>query len=631
MPRIWPAFLMAIVLISPGSFGADRYGAFPHLAVGGGWTSDFFITNQGSAATQSIHLLFYNDDGAPMVVNTSLGANSSFTFNLAAGETKPIRTDASGQTRTGYVICRAPAGSAIRGSEVFRFSQGNKIITEAGVSLQDPLQHFSFPIEIRSGTETNSGVALLNPIIDSVQTSEQTIIVSLLKSDGSLYQSAAIALAPGQHLARYINQQDLFPGLNDFAGSLSISAPNLIGVVALRQEQSVFATVSVDPGPILAPFLRTAAPVAETEPNNSVAQAQRITVPVTISGTINPTADEDRFSFTASRGDILSFLVDTQTLASPLDSILELSRADGVALSVNDQNGLMGQNDSFAQVAIPADGTYFLRLRDSRGQGGSNYAYRLHIVAAPLLPRITAISPDRLPQGARKEVIVVGTNLLGTPALVFDPATGIDYEYTVLVDSTTFRKLITVAGDAPTGVRLAKVRTGNGESNSLSFTVTPRGSIPTISNARLQIRSGSDNTATLTGEFDFVDADGDIIFRTNLSDSSKIKISATSLASNKSVCGITFTGAYLGLEGQKSGHVSFTVTYGYGNLLYSALGFTASISLFDAAGNESNILQMQPAGQMWYCLVEPPLPKRHIEPPWIDIPRRTRLWTPTEA
>lgn len=294
-------------------------------------------------------------------------------------------------------------------------------------------------------------------------------------------------------------------------------------------------------------------------------------------------------------------------------------------MSANDQNGLLGQNDSFMQVTIPADGTYFLRLRDYRGQGGSNCTYRLHIVAAPLPLKITSISPDNMPQGTGREVTIVGTNLSGIPALVFDPATGITYDYTILVDSTTFKKYINVASDAPTGVRSVKVRTGGGESNSLSFTVTPRGSIPTISNARLQISAGSGNSATLTGEFDFADADGDIIFRTNLSDSSKIKISATSLATNTSVCAITFTGAYLGLEGQKSGHVNFTFTYNYTYLTYSAFGFSASISLFDAAGNESNILQVQPAGQTWFCLAAPPLQKRNLEPLWADIPRRIRL------
>jgi len=52
-------------------------------------------------------------------------------------------------------------------------------------------------------------------------------------------------------------------------------------------------------------------------------------------------------------------------------------------IAMNDQNGLAPnlypQNDSFIQVALPADDTYFITVVDYWNNGGPNYAYRLHV------------------------------------------------------------------------------------------------------------------------------------------------------------------------------------------------------------------------------------------------------------
>jgi hypothetical protein len=78
--------------------------------------------------------------------------------------------------------------------------------------------------------------------------------------------------------------------------------------------------------------------VAEREPNDSVEQAQQVSLPVTINGHIsggsdsgkNP--DEDYFRFTAKKGEKLSIEVMAARLGSPLDSVIEILDAQGNAI-----------------------------------------------------------------------------------------------------------------------------------------------------------------------------------------------------------------------------------------------------------------------------------------------------------
>ena len=78
--------------------------------------------------------------------------------------------------------------------------------------------------------------------------------------------------------------------------------------------------------------------IAEQEPNNTITQAQTVSVPVTINGHIdggvraNGQPDEDYFRFRASKGKQLSIDVAAARLGSPLDSVIEVLDAAGKAI-----------------------------------------------------------------------------------------------------------------------------------------------------------------------------------------------------------------------------------------------------------------------------------------------------------
>ncbi len=78
--------------------------------------------------------------------------------------------------------------------------------------------------------------------------------------------------------------------------------------------------------------------IVEQEPNNSLAQAEAVSFPVTINGHIDGgakaggAADEDYFRFRASKGQQLTIDVEAARVGSPLDSVIEILDAQGNAI-----------------------------------------------------------------------------------------------------------------------------------------------------------------------------------------------------------------------------------------------------------------------------------------------------------
>ncbi len=268
--------------------------------------------------------------------------------------------------------------------------------------------------------------------------------------------------------------------------------------------------------------------VLDQEPNNSLAQAQAVSFPVTINGHLNGGArpgevsDEDYFRFHASKGEQLTIDVEAARLGSPLDSVIEIldaqenaipratirclnqttttlsdrdSRTTGVRLTsttgfhvndflmigdelnqldyISDQpdadvemkgiNGLrlafLGTSpvvhavntpvyraqilppgaefppnglpvfhlnwrnddggpgyaaDSRLDFVAPSDGQYILHLKDVRGMGGPDFAYRLSIRETVQDYQLTATPANpNIPKGGRVPVTVSANRLQG--------------------------------------------------------------------------------------------------------------------------------------------------------------------------------------------------------------------------
>jgi hypothetical protein len=123
----------------------------------------------------------------------------------------------------------------------------------------------------------------------------------------------------------------------------------------------------------------------EKEPNNDVAHAQKVTLPVIINGRINRPDDWDVFQFKGRAGEMIAAEVSARRLESPLDSLLKITDATGKVLAYNDDfedlsSGTNTHNaDSCLLFKLPANGTYYVHLGDTARHGGEEYAYRLRI------------------------------------------------------------------------------------------------------------------------------------------------------------------------------------------------------------------------------------------------------------
>jgi hypothetical protein len=245
--------IVALLLVSAAPAFAQRYTVFPQFASGNGWTSTLFFTNQGLSAVSGITVYFYETNGEAVSVETNLGYNSTFSFDLDAGASKVIRITPSGGLMQGYVLAEYPSsGSPVRATEVYRLEQGGIVAAEVGVSQQELGEHFSFPVDVNPSEQVYTAIALVNmPIIEVSEPT--TLIMHLIREDGTVQAVKTLDLQPWQQVTGFLDQEDWFPELHNssFTGSLSVSSPLGVGVLALRQDKNAYGAISTDGGPIL--------------------------------------------------------------------------------------------------------------------------------------------------------------------------------------------------------------------------------------------------------------------------------------------------------------------------------------------------------------------------------------------
>lgn len=126
---------------------------------------------------------------------------------------------------------------------------------------------------------------------------------------------------------------------------------------------------------------------SETEPNSDHKTAQPLSTPVCVNGQINPAGDTDEFRFSGQAGETIVAEIHARRLGSPLDSKLTLRDAAGNLIATNDDyedraEGLATHHaDSYLRTILPAAGAYVLAMRDTQGNGGPTFGYRLRLSA----------------------------------------------------------------------------------------------------------------------------------------------------------------------------------------------------------------------------------------------------------
>ncbi len=119
---------------------------------------------------------------------------------------------------------------------------------------------------------------------------------------------------------------------------------------------------------------------SEGEPNGTAAQATALGDDVVVRANAVPEADQDFYRFTAQAGNRVYAATQTSWSsadATQPDSVLDIIDANGMVLETDDDDGSMaGLSSSIAGVAIPSQGTYYLRVQ--KKGGGELRPYDLH-------------------------------------------------------------------------------------------------------------------------------------------------------------------------------------------------------------------------------------------------------------
>ncbi|MBY0229841.1 MAG: PPC domain-containing protein, partial [Gemmataceae bacterium] len=144
--------------------------------------------------------------------------------------------------------------------------------------------------------------------------------------------------------------------------------------------------------------------VDEKEPNSELAKAQKIGLNCTVHGVVDY-EDVDYYAVECKKGQRLSVEIEGmrlgETLFDPFIAILDSKRFE---LATSDDSAL-NQQDGLCSVIVPADGTYYVMVRESAYQGNGACRYRLHVGD---FPRPLAVVPAGGKAGEEIEVTFLG-------------------------------------------------------------------------------------------------------------------------------------------------------------------------------------------------------------------------------
>ncbi len=185
--------------------------------------------------------------------------------------------------------------------------------------------------------------------------------------------------------------------------------------------------------------------------------------PCAFHGVLEERGEADRFAFAGKKGRRVELRALARALLSPLDPVLTVRDANGKALTSNDDGiGLDGR----IRFTPPADGNYFVSVRDHLGRGGADFFYRLEVGAIEGAPTTREAVPGRREEDFGLSVPRGGRNATIVQAAGVDARAGLQLDWSALPPGVVARPaavpaggvvplLLTADADAPLGASLA--------------------------------------------------------------------------------------------------------------------------------------------------------------------------------
>jgi sugar lactone lactonase YvrE len=222
---------------------SDTY--FPQVAIGGGWSTSFILSNTGSTAISG-NLILTDHQGNPFTVSSSaLGIGSSFPISIPAGGVMFLTANPvspNDPAKIGWAKVEAFNGS-LNGVATYQSVSQETVQTATGVLSSQSTGFATIPVDENDSHNLKAAYAIAN------QSSQVlTVKVALVDSNGIVVDDTVrITLNPGQQIARYFNQD--FTNRPTFQGSIVLRAQGggAFIIVGLVQNQQFYTAIPVIP------------------------------------------------------------------------------------------------------------------------------------------------------------------------------------------------------------------------------------------------------------------------------------------------------------------------------------------------------------------------------------------------
>ncbi len=205
--------------------------------------------------------------------------------------------------------------------------------------------------------------------------------------------------------------------------------------------------------------------VMETEPDPDRKQLIASETPIAFNGVLQTADDVDWFKFNGKKDQLIDVVVyGRRLLRSPVDSWLEIHKATGGRVAVNDDSG--GPDSQLERFKLPEDGEYLISIRDQLNEGSLEHAYRIEVSQPEPQLRLSIgeltsyfSQTVEIPRGSQMSVLLTASrkNFGGELALqLLDPPEGVTIEMpTVPASASSIPLLIKASPDAPIDARLS--------------------------------------------------------------------------------------------------------------------------------------------------------------------------------
>jgi hypothetical protein len=227
------------------TISAARY--FSHVAVGGGFTNVFTITNTGgTTATGTLSLT--DQGGKPFLVSLNGSPATSLAVSIDPGGTRIYTAAAlspSDPAKSGWAKLES-AGGSLGGVGTFLFREGSVLKTIAGVLATQPTELATIPIDNDDTLQRFTGFAVANH-----GTGDINIKIVAVREDGTVADTLSPPelnpLGPQRQVARFLHEYR--PTLSRFRGSMVLigQGGNTFVVVALAQNEGKYTAIPAIP------------------------------------------------------------------------------------------------------------------------------------------------------------------------------------------------------------------------------------------------------------------------------------------------------------------------------------------------------------------------------------------------